>query len=100
MTRVLRAAVLAFALSAATAVSGGTAQADSDDCVRYLRAQGYEPVAAVGRACRTAEQGTSEARLKCLLILRGEGITGNIAREACDVASRPRAGGLEPVRRQ
>lgn len=89
MTRILRAAALALAVAAAPIAATGTAHADPGICIDHVMENGYEATEAVLRACKIAKTGRAVDVSRCRRILTGEGVTPDVARHACRIASQP-----------
>lgn len=87
-----RAVVVACTMVAASAMSSlvaAPAHADPGICIDHVMENGYEATDAVLRACKIAKTGESDDVRECRRILAGEGVSRDVAKRACKIASYP-----------
>lgn len=89
---VSRAVVVACTVVATSAVSSLTAapaHADPGICIDHVMENGYEATDAVLKACKIAKTGDRDDVRECRRILAGEGVSRDVAKRACRMASQP-----------
>ncbi|WP_158848655.1 hypothetical protein [Saccharothrix deserti] len=89
---VARAAVVActaFAASALSSLAAAPAQADPGICIDHVMENGHEATDAVLKACKIGKTGKKADVQECRRMLAGEGVSADVAKHACRIASHP-----------
>ncbi|ONI88822.1 hypothetical protein ALI22I_17780 [Saccharothrix sp. ALI-22-I] len=87
--RAIVVACTAFAASALSSLAAAPAHADPGICIDHVTENGHEATDAVLRACKIAKTGKRADVRECRRILDGEGVSADVAKHACRIASYP-----------